>query len=92
MSAVRISQAMSGASRSMFFWIVHDGFAFARCVRGSISLTVPLDRHEVVLSSECEDWCFDNLTDGLLAEWRGTELGVHFAGKRDANLFRLRWL
>lgn len=78
--------------RSMFFWVKRDGSAFARYVRGSISLTVPLDQHGEVLSSECEDWCLDFLTDGLLLEWRGTELHAHFASKIDAVLFRLRWL
>ena len=91
MSAVPIPDAAPNGSRSMFFWIKHDRSAFTRSVGGSISHLVPLDRHDAVLSSECEDWCLDNLEDGLLAEWRGLELHAHFASKTDAILFLLRW-
>lgn len=94
MSAVAIIEAApeSGGSRSTFFWIKRDRTTFGRCVRGSISLGVPLDCQRTFLSSECEEWCLDNLIDGLLAEWQGLELRAHFASKRDAILFKLRWL
>jgi len=92
MSAVPIAQTVPDNSRSTFFWIKRDNSSFARWVRGSITLTVPLDCHDAFLSSECEDWCLDNLTDGMLAEWHSIELRAHFASESDASLFKLRWL
>lgn len=77
---------------STFFWIKRDRSENLRILRGSVSLAVPTDNHAAFLSNDCEDWCLDNLTDGLLAEWKGLELHAHFASKADALLFRLRWM
>lgn len=78
--------------RSLFFWITRDRVQHRRLLRGSIALAVPRDRQDGVLSSACEDWCFDNLDEGVLAEWVGLDLTVHFVSGRDAMVFKLRWL
>lgn len=92
MTALPLTRAALPTIRRHFFWIKRDSSTFARCVRGSVTCSVPLDNHDGVLSAECEDWCFDFLSEGLLVEWRGTELYVHFANRRDASRFKLRWL
>jgi hypothetical protein len=61
-------------------------------VCGSISLTVPEGKRDPVLKSDFDDWCFDQLEEGVLAEWRGLDLMLHFAATNDAVLFKLKWL
>jgi hypothetical protein len=51
----------------------------------------PDDRHWIVLGSESEEWCMDNLREGVLAEWKGLELTFHFATVHDAIVFKLVW-
>ncbi len=56
-----------------------------------MSFLVPHDRQMDILSSGFEDWCYDNLTQGVLAEWLGLDLYLHFASKSDRMLTVLRW-
>jgi hypothetical protein len=77
--------------KSHMFWLLRDRCTHRRLLQGSTSVPVPVDRHWVVLGSECEDWCMDNLREGVLAEWKGLELIFHFASVHDALFFKLVW-
>lgn len=89
----RASSAASGAPRaSHFFWIVHDRQPFRRIVRGSVTAEVPNEHQAAVLSTEFETWCLDALIDGVLAEWNGLDLHLHFNNGADRNRTELRWL
>lgn len=90
-ASIRGSTAALGR-KPFLFWIKRDRAEHLRLLQGSVSLSVPGDCQDSVLTNDCEDWCFDNLREGLLAEWRGLELILHFATVHDAILFRLRWL
>ena len=85
------SLKMAGNPASSYFWISRDRSQFLRAVGGSVSFLVPHDRQMDILSSGFEDWCYDNLTQGVLAEWLGLDLYLHFASKSDRMLTVLRW-
>jgi hypothetical protein len=86
------ANAASRCVKSLFFWIKHDCAQSSRLVHGSVSLSTPREKHADILSSDCEDWCLDNLNEGVLAEWKGLDLRLHFASGSDAILFKRRWL
>lgn len=73
------------------FWLTRDRTPHLRLSQASISVPIPNDLHWFVLSSECEDWCMDNLREGALVEWKGLELIFYFATVQDAVLFKLMW-
>lgn len=74
-----------------FFWIVRDRPPQIRKMGSLLSVVVPLEKHVDVLGADFEDWCFENLQQGLLAEWRGLDLIFHFATVKDALVFKLTW-
>lgn len=76
---------------STYFWIAPDTAANVRWVRGSVTALVPEELHEKILSSRFEDWCLDNIEQGVLAEWAGVDLYLHFASQSDRVLTQLRW-
>jgi hypothetical protein len=93
MSAATLMRGSAATSLlgAHIFWLTRDRSPHLRLLQGSISVPVPDDRHWVVLGSQCEDWCMDNLREGVLAEWKGLELIFHFATVHDAILFKLVW-
>ncbi len=84
--------AAASAAKPLLFWLNRDRSPHLRLLQGSVSVPVPDDLHWGVLASECEDWCMDNLREGVLVEWKGLELIFHFATVHDAILFKLVWL
>lgn len=80
------------AARSHFFWIKRDCSRHMRLLTGSLSVNVPMDKHKRVLGTDFEDWAFDHLREGVLAEWQGLELIFHFATVHDSIMFALAWL
>ena len=84
------SSITTSMSEPFQFWIKRDRSPRLR-LRGSISLPMPAALHGLVRDCDFEDWCLDNLEEGLLVEWRGLELIFHFATASDAILFKLRW-
>lgn len=87
----RRGRAAPVGATPFFFWIVRDRPAQMRKIGGSLSVAVPRERHVDVLGTEFEDWCFDHLQQGLLAEWKGLDLIFHFATVQDTLLFKLTW-
>ncbi len=83
--------ASASAKEPNLFWITRDRASHLRLLRGSVSLPVPVALHDLVRDCDCENWCLDNLEEGLLVEWSGLELIFHFATASDAILFKLRW-
>ena len=77
--------------RAPFFWVKRDTSPGRRLIAGSISVEVPYRLQRDILASSAEDWFFDNIWEGVLAEWSGTDLILHFATARDAGLFQLVW-
>jgi hypothetical protein len=77
--------------RSTYFWIAPDSAANVRWVKGSATVLIPGRLQDAILSSQFEDWCLDNLEQGVLAEWAGLDLYLHFASKSDRILTQLRW-
>lgn len=83
--------AVASLPKPRMFWLTRDRSAHLRLLQGSVRVPVPDDRHWSVLASACEDWCMDNLREGVLVEWKGLELILHFATVHDAILFKLAW-
>lgn len=81
----------SANHRAPFFWIKRDSYPERRLVAGSTSVEVAYHLQRDILGSPAEDWFFDNMWEGVLAEWKGTDLILHFAAERDAVLFQLVW-
>lgn len=77
---------------STYFWITPDSAANVRWVKGSVTAFIPERLQDDILSSPFEDWCLDNLEQGVLAEWTGLDLYLHFASKSDRIRAQLRWL
>ena len=83
--------ALASLPKPRLFWLTRDRSPHLRLLQGSIAVSVPDDRHWSLLASECEEWCMDNLREGVLVEWKGLELIFHFATAHDAILFKLVW-
>ncbi|WP_323810750.1 hypothetical protein [Sphingobium baderi] len=84
--------SQGSAARDHLFWIVPDVPPFATLVPGLFASMVPEDRQWTLLSSAFEDWCLDNLTGPVLAQWSGLALVLHFACVEDQVYAKLAWL
>jgi hypothetical protein len=93
MSALKSRRGRAAPARlsPFFFWIVRDRSPQMRKIGSLLSVIVPLEKHVDVLGTDFEDWCFESLQQGVLAEWRGLDLIFHFATVKDALLFKLTW-